>query len=263
MEPKATAGYRFSAGRARLTRAVSIFLMLCGINGSLYYYSLNRAVSSGVPVSISESSDPNVLSFEDKYARVEAGVYRGIKTYGRVVVVLFAASFALQLFLIAFKARLPASTVPDPLDELGPVRIASDGIAHSGGAVQWPLVLPRDQIERLELEHTSAMEKPLAAGLFGVVFLLFGLPLAVLLPPRIQDFETFSVFCLGALLVATGAGILVFAIRKRYVLVAHTPSGRSRMIFPRDASREDVIHFVTNAARRHGYPFDFGQGLAG
>jgi hypothetical protein len=246
-----------------LNRAVGIFLMLCGINGSIYYYSLNRAVSSGVPVSIFESNDPNVLSFEDKYARVEPDVYRGIKTYGRVVVVLFVAGFALQLLLIAVKARLPTSTIPDPSDELGPVRINSDGVAHSGGAAQWPLVLPRDQIERLELERTSVMERPLAAGLFGVVFLLFGLPLAVLLPPRIQDFETFSAFCLGALLVAVGAGILVLSIRKRYVLVAHTPNGRSRLIFPRNASREDVIHFVTDAARRHGYPFDFGPSLAG
>jgi hypothetical protein len=262
MEPKATAGHRFSEGRARLNRAASLFLILCGLNGSIYLYSLNRAVSSGVPVSIFESSDPNVLSFEDRYARVEPEVYSGIKTYGRIMVVLFAAGFVLQLFLIILHARLPASTIPDPLDELGPVRITGDGVAHSGGALQSPVVLPRDQIERLELEHTPGMDRPLAGGFLGVVFVLFGLPLTLFLP-RAHNLETFSVVCFGALLAAMGAWILWFAIRKRYVLVACTAEGRSRMIFPRDVTREDVIHFTTDAARRHGYLFDFGQGLVG
>ena len=32
---------------------------------------------------------------------------------------------------------------------------------------------------------------------------------------------------------------------------------------PPYATREDVIRFTTDAARRHEYPFDFGHGLAG
>jgi hypothetical protein len=35
------------------------------------------------------------------------------------------------------------------------------------------------------------------------------------------------------------------------------------MVFHRTAAREDVILFTTSAARRHDYPFDFGQGLVG
>jgi hypothetical protein len=35
------------------------------------------------------------------------------------------------------------------------------------------------------------------------------------------------------------------------------------MVFPRTATREDVIRFTTTAARRHEYPFDFGPGLVG
>ena len=73
----------------------------------------------------------------------------------------------------------------------------------------------------------------------------------------------FFVFCLWLSLAGLGAWVLWFSIRKRYVLVAHTPNGSSRMVFHPSATREDVILFTTSAARRHDYPFDFGQGLAG
>jgi hypothetical protein len=262
MEPQTTAGHRFSEGRARFNHAASIFLILCGLNGSAYLYSLNKAISSGTPVSIYESYDPNVLSLKGKHARVEPAVYGKLKTYGNITSVLFAAGFALTLFLIVLNARLPASTAPDPLDELGPIRIAGDGVAHSGG-VQSPVILPRSRIESLELQYTPGMERPGGGIVLGAFFLLAGLPLAGFLLPRIQDLEMFFASCLGLLLAGTGAWILWFSIRKRYVLVAHTPNGSSRMIFHRTATREEVILFATSAARRHGYPFDFGHGLIG
>jgi hypothetical protein len=65
------------------------------------------------------------------------------------------------------------------------------------------------------------------------------------------------------IVVATGAWIVGLSIEKRYVLVAHTPNGSSRMVFHRTAAREDVIRFASSAARRHGYDFEFGKGLAG
>jgi hypothetical protein len=262
MEPETIAGHRFSEGRARFNRAAVIFFLLSGLTGSIYAYLYDQAISSGVPVSIYESHDPNVLSLNGKHARVEPEVYGRIKTYGHITVVLFVAGFALQFFLLVLNARLPASTAPDPLDELGPIRIAGDGVAHAGG-MQSPIVLPRSRIESLELQYTPGLEKPIGGGLCGAFFLLLGLPLAVIGVTRIQDFETFAAFCFFSLLAGTGVWIIWLAIRKRYVLVAYTSNGRSRMIFPRGATRADVIHFVTDAARRHGYVFDFGRGLVG
>jgi len=262
MEPETIAGHRFPERRARFNRAVTLFLVLCGLNGSIYFFYLQQAVASGTPVSIYESHAPNVLSLKGEHARVAPEVYGRVKTYGRITGVLLAASFALKLFLIALNARLPASTAPDPLDELGPIRIAGDGVAHSGG-VQWPVVLPRSQIERLELEHKPVMEKPLSAVVFGTLFVLFGLTLAALLVLEVQNLEMFFVVCLGLFLAGTGAWMLWLALKKRYVLVVHSSSGRSRMIFPHTAPPERVIRFTTDAARRHGYPFDFGQGVVG
>ncbi len=262
MEFEPTAGHRFSEKRARINRAANILLLLCGLNASAYLYYLNDAISSGVPVSIYESHKPNVLSVKGQHARVEPEVYGRIKAHGDITGVLFAISFSLKLFLIFLNARLPASTAPDPLDELGAIRITGDGVAHSGG-VHWPVVLPRSRVERLELEYTPAMETPLAGILGGAFFVLLGLPLAVLLLPPSQDLELFFVFCFFLSLAGMGAWMLWFAIRKRYVLVAHTSTGRSRMVFHRTATREEVVLFATGAARRHGYPFDFGQGLIG
>lgn len=262
MEPAAIAGHRFSEGRARFNRAANIFLLLCGINYSVYGYFLNEAVSSGKSVSIYESHDPNVLSLQGKHARVEPAVYSRIRTYSSITSFFLVLGFALKLFLLILNARLPASQAPDPLDELGPIRIAGDGVAHAGG-MQSPIVLPRSRIESLELQYTPGLESPVLGGACGVFFLLLGLPLAVIGVTRIQDFETFAAFCFFTLLAGTGTWIVWLAIRKRFVLVAYTPSGRSRMIFPHTAAREDVIQFTTNAARRHHYPFDFGRGLVG
>ena len=262
MEPLSTAGHRPSEGRARFNRAAAILLLFCGLNGSAYLYFLSEAISSGTPVSIYESHDLNVLSLKGKHARVEPKVYGRIRTYGSITSFLLVIGFALTLFQIFLNARLPASTAPDSLDELGPIRITGDGVAHSGG-VHWPVVLPRSRIEHLELQYTPGADSPLGGGLCGAFLVLLGLPLAVLLLPRSRDLEMFFVFCFWSFLTATGAWILWFSIRKRYVLVAHTPNGSSRMVFHRTATRESVIQFVTSAARRHDYPFDFGHGLVG
>jgi hypothetical protein len=262
MEPVTTAGHRPSEARARANRAAGILLLLCGLNGSAYLYFLNDAISSGKPVSLLESHELNVLSLQGKHARVEPEVYDRIRTYGNITSALLVFSFTLPLVQILLNARLPASTAPDPLDELGPIRIAGDGVAHSGG-VHWPVVLPRSRIERLELQYTPGADSPLAGGVCGAFLVLLGLPLAVLLLPRSRDLEMFFVCCFWSLVAATGAWVLWFSIRKRYVLVAHTPDGSSRMVFHRTATREDVIQFATSAARRHGYPFDFGHGLVG
>lgn len=263
MEPRTTAGHRFSERRARLNRAAVIFLLLCGINGSVYICYLEWAIASGDPVSFSEHHRPNVLSFQGRRARVEPAIYRKVEIYGDISSFLGVACVLVNLFLYVFNARLPASAPPHPLDELGPIRISADGVAHSGGS-QWPVVLPRSQIERLELQHASARENLTAARLYGVFFALLGLPLTwIALTLERMDLEAFCLLCLGSGLAAMGIWLVVTAIQKRYVLVAYTPKGRSRMIFPRAAAREDVIQFVTSAIRRHEYPFDFGPDLVG
>jgi Na+/melibiose symporter-like transporter len=90
-------------------------------------------------------------------------------------------------------------------------------------------------VERLELEYTPGADSPLGAGVCGAFLVLLGLPLAVLLLPRSQDLEMFFVCCFWSFVAGIGAWTLWFAIRKRYVLVAYTPSGSSRMIFHRPA----------------------------
>jgi hypothetical protein len=262
MEPETIAGHRYSDRRTRFSGAATLFLVLCGLNATVYLYVLANAISSGQPVSILESHDPNVISLKGQHARVDPEVYSRLQTYGRVTGALFVLSFVLRLSLIAVNARLPASASPEPGDELGPVRIAADGVAHAGGG-QWPVILPRDRIERLELEYRPVADRPLPMVLFGVLFMLFGLPLVILLPPRIQNFEMFAVCCLGALLLGMGVWMIWLAFKKRYVLVAHTPGGPSMLVFHRRATREKVIRFATGAAKRHDYQLDFGQGLAG
>lgn len=267
MEPETTpypavAGHRFSEGRARFNRLAGIFLLVCGLSSSAYVYSLNRAISEGEPVTLLESYEPNVLSYNGEHARVTPEVHGRIKTYGRITTLLFVIALVLKASMILVNSRLPASVPPDRADELGPVRITASGVAHAGGA-HWPIVLPRDQVERLELEYTPGAENPVIAVFLGAVFTILGLPLAVLILPRIEDFEMFSVFCLGALLAGTGIWMVWFAIKKRFVLIARTANGSSRMVFPPHARRQAVIEFATRAARRHGYTFDFGEGLVG
>ncbi len=260
--PATVAGHKFSEGRARFNRLAGIFLVICGINASAYMYSLGEAFSAGEPVSIYESNEPGVLSLEGKHARVEPEVYARTRSYGRITSGLLAIAFALKLSLYLVNARLPASTAPDRSDELGPVRITHDGIAHSGG-VHWPIVLPRSAVKHLELEYTPGADYPVAVSLFGALFALLGITMVALLVTRIEDLEMFGAFCLGLLLGGMGCWMLWFALKKRFVLIARTAHGPSRMVFPPNASRENVIEFATRAARRHGYPFDFGQGLIG
>lgn len=258
-----TAGHRFSEGRARFNRVANVLLLVCGLNAAAYVYFLNDAIASGERVSILESYEPNVLSFKGEHARVAPEVHRRMETYGYVTGVLGLMALALKFLLIAVNARLPASEPPDLRDELGPIRIASDGVAHSGGS-QWPIVLPRSEVEHLELTYMPVADKPLGLRVCGVVFLLMGLPLAVLLLPKIGDHGSIlAAFCLFAGVAGIGVWMISITIRKRFVLVAHTPNGSSSMVFHRSARRKDVIHFATSAARRHGYPFDFGQGLVG
>jgi hypothetical protein len=262
MEPETIAGHRFSAGRARFNRAATLFLILCFLNSMVGLYLLADAVSSGQPVSLLESHEPNVLSLNGQHARVAPQVYSRMQTYGRITVGLLALSFVVKLALIVVNARLPASASPDPKDELGPVRIADDGVAHSGGGDQWPLVLPRDTIERLELQYLPAADRPVPMVLCGALLALLGFPLMLILP-AIEDFEMFAVFCLGGLLAGIGVWMIWLAFKKRYVLIAHTPNGPSRFLFPRKAARKDVIRFTTGAAKRHDYQLDFGPGLIG
>ena len=262
MTTEAVAGHRHSEGRARFNRVANVLLILVALNALVYTWTYTSALSSGQPVSILESHDPDVISYKGRHARVKPEVYGRLNAHGGITLVLAAVAFVLKFSLIAVNAKLPASKPPDPLDELGPVRIASDGVAHAGG-VHWPVVLPRDEIEHLELIYVPGADKPVALAVFGVFFLLLGLPLAVLLAPGLGELYILAPFCLFAGLAATGAWMLWFAMKKRFVLVAHTLNGPSRMVFHRNARREDVIEFATSATRRHDYPFDFGQGLVG
>lgn len=263
MKPEtAVAGHRPSEGRERFNRIAGIFLMVCGLSSLAYVYSLNQAISAGEPVSLLESHEPNVLSYKGEHARVTPEVAGRIATYGRITTLLFVISIVIKASMIVVNSRLPASVPPDRADELGPVRITASGVAHAGG-VHWPVVLPRDQVERLELEYTPGAENPVIAVFLGAVFTILGLPLAVLILPRIETFEMFSVFCLGTLLGGTGIWMVWFGLKKRFVLIASTANGSSRMVFPHNASREKVIEFAIRAAKRHRYTFDFGEGLVG
>lgn len=260
--PEAVAGHRPSEGRARFNRVANFLLILVAVNAAVYIYTATSALSSGEPVSIYESHDPNVISYKGRHARVAPEVYDRLQTHGLVTLLLAGVALVLKCLLIAVNAKLPASKPLDPLDELGPVRIASDGVAHAGG-IQWPVVLPRSQVEHLELIYVPGADKPVAISLCGGVLILLGLPLAVLLAPGIRDLTILAPFCLFTGVAAIGIWMLWLGFKKRYVLVAHTLNGPSRLIFHPRARRKDVIEFATSAARRHGYPFEFGQGLVG
>lgn len=260
MTAESTAGYEIPQTQVRFNRIASIFLILCGLNYTVYLYKVQWAIADGTPVEWYEAHEPNVLSFDGQYARLEPEEYGRLMAYRRISGSLLIVSFALRMILFLVNARLSGSKAADPRDELGPIRIASDGVAHVGG-IQYPVLLPRGQVESLELLRTSPVERPGIAVVCGVVFLLFGLPLAVMIAPRIETLEMFAAFCLFAMLAGMGVWILWFALKKRFILVARTPTGQAQMIFHSAAPREQVIGFARAASLRHGYRFSLGRGL--
>lgn len=260
MTTETTAGYGIPTGQLRFNRIATLFLVACGINYTVYLFTVQKAVAGGTPVPFYEWHDPNVIAFDGQHARVEPEVYGRIRSYSRISGSLLILSFALRTILFLVNARLSASKSADPLDDLGPIRIASDGVAHVGGS-QYPVLLSRGQVDRLELRHSSPVDHPVAAAVCGFFFVALGLPLAVLLGPRIEDMEMFGAFSLFALLAFMGAWIAWFSLRKRYVVVAHTATGEHRMMFHQAAGRDEVVGFLRGAALRHGYRLSFGKGM--
>ncbi|HET9229170.1 MAG TPA: hypothetical protein VFR31_21000 [Thermoanaerobaculia bacterium] len=260
MTAETTAGYRISEGQMRFNRIATLFLIACGINYVVYLYTVQRAVSEGTPVPFYEWHEPNVINFDGQHVRVEPEVYQRTQAYSRISGSLLIVSFALRVILFLVNARLSASKPQDPQDDLGPIRIASDGVAHVGGS-QYPVLLPRGQVDRLELQLVSPVDHPVGATVCGAFFVLLGTPIAVGLGPRIEDFEMFGAFCLFAGVAIMGAWIILFSWKKRYVLVAHTPAGAHRMMFHYAAAKDEVVGFLRGAALRHGYRLSFGKGL--
>lgn len=260
MSVESTAGYRIPEGQQRFNRIATLFLIACGINYVVYLYTAQQAIASGTPVPFYEWHDPNVISFNGEHVRVEPEVYNRLTTYWRWSGSLFIVAFAVRVILFLVNARLPAAKAKDPLDDLGPVRIAGDGVAHVGGS-QYPVLLTRGQVDKLELQRTSPVDHPVVATACGLFFVALGTPLAVMLGPRIENMEMLGAFCLFTFLALMGVWIILFSVRKRYVVVAHTPTGEHRLMFHQSAGREEVVGFLRRAALRHGYRLSFGKGL--
>jgi hypothetical protein len=144
-------------------------------------------------------------------------------------------------------------------EELGPVRITAEGVHHRGGFYE-AVALAGGDVARLELVHASPVPRPLLVVLSGGLLAALGLGLAILLVPDAVEKELIGITCFWAGIGAVGVWLVVITLWKRFVLVAHTPDGPVRLVFPRWTGRREVVRFVVAAAARHGYPLRLGRG---
>lgn len=142
----------------------------------------------------------------------------------------------------------------DTYREFASVRIGKDGLAEMDG--RKPLLfIPRSEVHGLDLVYASGAERPiltvlagtvvLAVALFPFVFLFF-----IFMRGGYMEGDLFWLSAFGIL----GVWLLNFAIRSRYVLLVHTPTGRRKLVFHKSAAGEDVVRFVAEVAPQFQYP---------
>ena len=117
-------------------------------------------------------------------------------------------------------------------------------------------VVSRNQISHLQLARVSAAERPIVALLLGIAIIVGSLyPVYRLLgafsgPGRVTIHVDLLVATSFSLL---GVWLIVFALRKRFVLIATTAAGTRKLVFASTATEAEIRQFITEVSSKHGY----------
>lgn len=143
-------------------------------------------------------------------------------------------------------------------DESAEARLDSIRLDSSGAAEleddRLVIFVPRAEISRLELARGTSVRYPVATVAMGVTLIpASALVLAVLIvgTQRAHSNSWRAVAFSG--FAVTGLWQLDLSLRKRWLLVVHTPSGRRKLAFHTCRDRQAIEAFVRDCRQRFGY----------
>ena len=114
--------------------------------------------------------------------------------------------------------------------------------------------VPKSDVLSLEIRHTSGLERPLIAIVVGALITIASLYPLVPLLDWFQQGGTLQVDLLPLLAFSLlGLWMIWFAVRKRQVLVVHTPKGRRKLIFHGTVDSDAARGALAEAVQRYGY----------
>jgi hypothetical protein len=118
------------------------------------------------------------------------------------------------------------------------------------------IFVPAGEVTRIILKYGNPEHRPIVSLLIGGVLGLLGLAglVELFLAPRGLRYE------LGMIVFGLIGGSLIFdATKKRYFLEVHKAKGDSRLVFSREASRQEVQDFCEKV--RNAYKYDISESL--
>ena len=118
------------------------------------------------------------------------------------------------------------------------------------------IFVPAGEVTRILLKHGNPEHRPIVSLLIGGVLGLLGLAglVELFLAPRGLRYE------LGMIVFGLIGGSLIFdATKKRYFLEVYKAKGDSRLVFSREASRQEVQDFCEKI--RNAYKYDISESL--
>ncbi len=133
------------------------------------------------------------------------------------------------------------------------VRVSASGLAEMDGAR--PLVsVQRSEIVQVELEYGVGAERPLINIVLAAALFALSLSPLMMLVNAFRGAGQFEVKFISAFAFAIpGLWLLDLAIRKRWLLRAQVRRGSRKILFPRNASENEVRAFWSEARSRFGY----------
>jgi hypothetical protein len=161
-------------------------------------------------------------------------------------------------------AHAPSGSGPGEPErnQLGAIAFFSDGVAEMDQHRRIVFV-PREQLLGLSLVHGPGAERPAVVLLLAAIALAASLyPVVVLLNRLAYGGVLYvEVFWLSAAL-PLGLWLLQLALRRRFLLVAHTVGGTRKLILGSRIPPEAILPFLSTVRARLGYHFDVHDSAA-
>ena len=146
-----------------------------------------------------------------------------------------------------------STTGAEEFDQLETVRVGTDGAAEMDRHRR-VIFVPREQIDRLELQYGSGAEHPLLVGFLGVVFAAMAVVLLVTFALAVMrgGARIPASMITGVAFVIPGWWFLDLAIRKRWFVRVYTRSGMRKLVFHQTTDERELQEFVAKGRRRYG-----------
>lgn len=135
---------------------------------------------------------------------------------------------------------------------LDSIRLSDAGAAEieNGRLV---ILVPRSEIVRLDIARGSSVKHPVAAAVIGATLILASVAYLVWIPRVLEHYSHGWKSAPFAGFAVIGFWMLQIAIRKRWILVVHTPSGPRKLAFHACRDRHTIDAFVREGRRQFGY----------